>query len=442
MVFTRDLRVRDHPALAAACRVGTVAPVFVFDDAILTSAFNRPNRTGFLLEALADLDASLRTRGGALATRRGGWADEVLRLTREVDATEVHVSDDVSGFARNRLDALERRAAAAGVQVHRHPGTTAVAPGAVVPTAGDHFKVFTPYFRRWSGAPLRPVRQPPASIAVPDDLDVGVLPSLTDLVVGERSPDRITGGETEARRRLNAWTRLRLADYPERHDDLAGDATARISPYLHFGCISASEIVQRLRGRRGADAFVRQLCWRDFFHQVLAARPDAGWSDYRGRGDAWHDDPGALETWQRGRTGYPVVDAGMRQLEREGFMHNRARMVVASFLTKDLYIDWRQGARHFLDLLLDGDIASNSLNWQWTAGTGTDTNPHRIYSPRRQAERFDPDGTYVRRYVPELAEVATPEIFEPTTETRRRVGYPEPIVDHHEAIAAYRARRA
>jgi deoxyribodipyrimidine photo-lyase len=441
VVFTRDLRIRDNTALAVACRAGSVVPAFVFDDAILASNFNRPNRSGFLLESLADLDASMRELGGALATRRGTWVDEVLRLAREVDAAEVHVSDDVSGFARRRLDELERAAVAARVGVHRHPGVTVIPPGAVVPTAGDHFKVFTPYFRRWSDTPLRPVAHPPRRVTVPDDLAVGALPALADLVTGERSPDRMRGGETEARRRLNAWTRSHLAAYPEGHDDLAGDATARISPYLHFGCISPSEVVQRLRDHPGADAFVRQLCWRDFYHQVLAARPDAAWSDYRSRGDGWHDDPGALAAWQRGRTGYPVVDAGMRQLAREGFMHNRARMVVASFLTKDLYVDWRLGARHFLDLLLDGDLANNNLNWQWTAGTGTDTNPHRIYNPRRQAERFDPDGGYVRRYVAELADVTTPEIFEPTSETRRRVGYPAPIVDHHEAIAAYKARR-
>lgn len=442
VVFTRDLRVRDNPALAAACRSERVVPAFVLDDVILAGPFNRPNRTGFLLESLADLDGSLQERGGALVVRRGSWVDEVLGLASSCGATEVHVAEDVSGYARRRLDALEAHASAGGLTVHRHPGPTVVAPGAVTPSTGDHFQVFTPYFRRWGAEPLRPVAAAPASISLPTGLDPGTLPPLDALVDGTRAASCAPGGETEARTRLNAWTRAHLREYPERHDDLPGDVTSRISPYLHFGCVSASEVVQRLRGRPGADAFVRQVCWRDFYHQVLAARPEVAWTDVRPSGDRWRDDPAALTAWKEGRTGHPLVDAGMRQLAAEGFMHNRARMVVASFLTKDLYLDWRHGARHFLDLLLDGDLANNNLNWQWTAGTGTDTNPHRVYNPRRQAERFDADGAYVRRYVPELAEVAAPEIFDPTDETRRRTGYPPPIVDHQEAIAGYKARRA
>ena len=239
--------------------------------------------------------------------------------------------------------------------------------------------------------------------------------------------------------------RRHLAEYGERHDDLPGDATSRVSAALRFGCVSAAELEQKLRGRPGADPFVRQLCWRDFYAQVLAARPDAAWRDYRARGDEWNDDPRRFAAWAEGRTGYPVVDAAMRQLRREGFVHNRARMIAASFLTKDLYVDWRLGARHFLDWLVDGEIANNNLNWQWTAGTGTDTNPHRIFNPTVQGQRFDPDGEYVRRYVPELAGVAGKAVHEPwalPAALRATLDYPEPIVDHHEAVAEYRARQA
>jgi len=174
---------------------------------------------------------------------------------------------------------------------------------------------------------------------------------------------------------------------------------------------------------------------------ALAARPHAAWQDLRPRGLEWNDDADALAAWREGRTGYPVVDAGMRQLLREGFVHNRARMIVASFLTRDLAVDWRAGARHFLDHLVDGDIASNNLNWQWVAGTGTDTNPHRIFNPTVQGKRFDPDGEYVRRYVPELTALRGPATHEPDAAVRRAYGYPAPIVDHHEAVAEYRARR-
>jgi deoxyribodipyrimidine photo-lyase len=185
---------------------------------------------------------------------------------------------------------------------------------------------------------------------------------------------------------------------------------------------------------------VRQLCWRDFFHQLLAARPECATHDLRPRGTPAGTADQAFDAWRAGRTGYPLVDAGMRQLQAEGFMHNRVRMVTASFLTKDLDVPWQLGARHFMELLVDGDVANNQLNWQWVAGTGTDTNPHRILSPLRQSERFDPHGIYIRRYVPELADVE--HIHDPTDDERLRVGYPAKLVDHGEAIAAYRARIA
>ena len=231
------------------------------------------------------------------------------------------------------------------------------------------------------------------------------------------------------------------AEYEARHDDLPGDATSHLSPYLHFGCISPLELATKLRERAGAAAYVRQLCWRDFFHQLLAARPDAAWNDYRGDSQ-WEVDADALDAWCNGLTGYPIVDAGMRQLRQEGFMHNRARLVVASFLTKDLGLDWRTGARHFLDRLVDGDLANNNLGWQWVAGTGTDTNPHRIFNPTLQGYRFDPVGDYVRRYVPELAAIAGRGVHDPAPFERAACGYPLPIVDHHAAVAEYRARAA
>ncbi len=252
----------------------------------------------------------------------------------------------------------------------------------------------------------------------------------------------IPGGAAAAHERLDAWVESHLRAYADRHDDLPGDATSRLSPYLHLGCVSPLHVARAAGHHPGAEAFLRQLCWRDFYHQILAARPDAAWSDYQSRGDAWRDDADGLRAWQDGRTGFPVVDAGMRQLRQEGFVHNRARMVVASFLTKDLYVDWRLGARHFLDHLLDGDLANNNLNWQWVAGTGTDTNPHRIFNPTVQGTRFDPDGDYVRRYVPELRAVHGGAVHDPEPKVRRAYDYPDPIVDHREAIAEYKARKA
>lgn len=440
VVFTRDLRVDDHPALARAAReADLVVPLFVFDDTILAGSFNCPNRTGFLLESLDDLDRALQRLGAALIVRRGPWVETVVEMVRTTGATAVHVSDDVSAYARTRLARLE---ASAGVEVVRASGATIVEPGAVTPDGDDHYKVFTPYFRRWSDAGRRAVVRSPASLLLPRGLDRGSLPALDELVDGGRSPAVMSGGTSEAHRRLDEWRTTGLAAYDDRHDDLPGDATSRLSPYLHFGCVSALEVEHAVRSKAGAQPFVRQLCWRDFYHQILAARPDAAWSDYRDRGDDWRDDPEALLAWQDGRTGYPVVDAAMRQLRDEGFMHNRARMIVASFLTKDLYLDWRAGAQHFLGFLLDGDLANNNLNWQWVAGTGTDTNPHRIFNPTVQGQRFDPDGDYVRRYVPELAAVHGGAVHDPGSKVRRAYDYPEPIVDHREAISEYKARRA
>jgi deoxyribodipyrimidine photo-lyase len=247
------------------------------------------------------------------------------------------------------------------------------------------------------------------------------------------------GGETAARTRLANWVRAGVDRYGERGDDLGADATSRLSPYLRFGCISPRQVED---GTHRNEAFMRQLCWRDFFQQVTAARP--GWArhDYRPRDVGWADDDEGLEAWKAGRTGYPVVDAGMRQLAREGWMHNRARLIAGSFLTKDLKIDWRLGAAHFWELLVDGEIANNTGNWQWIAGTGNDTRPNRVLNPIAQAKRHDPDGDYVRRYVPELATIHGATVHEPWKLPPGVVDYPPPIIDHAEAARAFRAGMA
>jgi deoxyribodipyrimidine photo-lyase len=235
------------------------------------------------------------------------------------------------------------------------------------------------------------------------------------------------GGETAGRRRMRAWLRSGADSYDEHRNDLAGDRTSRLSPYLHFGCVSPVELAEAA----GPGPYRRQLAWRDFFHQVTAAFPALTTRDYRPRGPHWREDPGAFEAWRHGQTGVPVADAGLRQLLQEGWMHNRARMITASLLCKQLHIDWRLGAGHFMDWLVDGDIASNYGNWQWAAGTGNDTRPGRVLNPMRQARRFDPDGDYVRHYVPELAGLGAAVIHQPwklPSAQRRGLGYPAPIV--------------
>ena len=416
-----------------------VVPLFVLDRAVL-SRFSAPNRVAFLLDALRDLDASLGERGGKLCVREGDVVDETMRAVHACDAEAVFLSEDVSAYAQAREQRL-LEACGERVELRVLPGVTAVPPGDLAPEGADCYRVFTPYWRRWASAPRRALAPAPRRVAVPGGIAKGRLPKFADLAAGAPSPDVRGGGESEARRRLARWLARGLATYDELHDDLAADGTSHLGADLHFGCLSALEVSERAHGRAGAEPFLRQLAWRDFYAQLLAARPETAREDFRPRGHRWRDDPAGLAAWKEGRTGYPIIDAGMRQLAREGFMHNRARLLTASFLTKDLYIDWRLGAAHFFDLLVDGDVANNCGNWQWVAGTGVDTRPNRVFNPITQARRFDPEGTYVRRYVPELADVAGAEVHEPWKLADPPAGYPEPIVEHAAAVARLRARK-
>ncbi|EGX56900.1 deoxyribodipyrimidine photo-lyase [Streptomyces zinciresistens K42] len=449
VLFTSDLRLHDHPPLRAALD-GTewTVPLFVRDRAVDAAGFAVPNRLAFLADCLRDLDTGLRERGGRLVLREGDLVDQVGKVAAEADADEVHMASDVSAHARRREEGLRRALEAEGVRLHVHDTvTTAVAPGAVTPAGSDHFAVFTPYFRRWSKERLRDPLRAPRTVRVPEGVGSDPLPVRGE--VRGLSEGLAEGGEEAGRTRLTAWLRHRVSAYEDRHDDLAGDATSRLSPHLHFGTLSPVELVHRARraGGPGADAFVRQLAWRDFHRQVLASRPDAATADYRARHDHWRSEREAGEdiaAWKEGRTGYPVVDAAMRQLRHEGWMHNRGRLLTASFLAKTLYVDWRVGARHFLDLLVDGDIANNQLNWQWVAGTGTDTRPNRVLNPVAQARRYDPDGGYVRRWVPELAEVAGRAVHEPwrlPDDERAGLDYPDRIVDLAEGLTRFKRAR-
>lgn len=447
VLFTSDLRLHDSPVLLAALRdADEVVPLFVRDDAVHRAKFDAPNRLAFLADCLAALDAGLRHRGGRLVVRRGEAAAAVRRVAEETGAVSVHVAAGVSRYAARREERIREALAGTGCELRVHDAVvTALAPGRVVPTGGkDHFAVFTPYFRRWEAEGVRGTLTAPRTVRVPDGVASDPLPDRD--TVGNLSPGLARGGEDAGRKLVTAWLNGPMADYEDGHDDLAGDATSRLSPHLHFGTVSAAELVHRARekGGSGGEAFVRQLAWRDFHHQVLADRPDASWSDYRPRHDLWRSDEDEIEAWKSGRTGYPLVDAAMRQLAHEGWMHNRGRMLAASFLTKTLYVDWRVGARHFLDLLVDGDVANNQLNWQWVAGTGTDTRPNRVLNPVIQGKRFDPRGDYVRRWVPELAELEGSAIHEPWKLQgldRAALDYPDPVVDLAEARSRFERAR-
>jgi deoxyribodipyrimidine photo-lyase len=435
--FRRDLRVHDHPALTAAHRsADRIVPVFVLDPRLLDAGrFPSANRAWFLLESLRELRTALRDRGGELFVRAGRPEEVLPALARETGAEAVHYAADVSPFATAR----DARADAALPSV-RHPGTFVADVDAIRTADGRPFTVFSPFWRRWEQAPRREVHGAPRALTVPAGLAAGDIPAGPE----PEAAEPFEPGEVAARERLRRWLDAGLERYHERHDRLAG-GTSELSPYLHFGCLSAREAEERARakGGPGAAAFVRQLAWRDFYAQVLHAFPGNARHAYKREYDelAWADDGEAFDAWRAGRTGFPVVDAGMRQLLHRGWMHNRARLIVASFLTKDLHLDWRLGEAHFMRHLLCGDEAQNNGNWQWITSIGVDPAPYyrRLYNPAAQQRRHDPDGAYVRRWCPELRAVPLEKLAEPWTMSDAEqeaagceIGrdYPAPIVDH------------
>jgi len=432
VLFTRDLRVRDNPALAAACaNAERVVPLFVLDPKLQQLS---ANRVRFLHQALADLRETLRGLGGDLVVRTGDPVAETMKLAIEVQAEGLAMAADVSAYAKSRRQSFEQECAEQRLSLRVFPGVTVVNPGDVRPGGGsDHYKVFTPYYRTWERARWRDEVATPRVVKLPDGVDPGRLPGPP---AGD-SPGAADGGETEGLRRVATWLK-HIGPYDDLHDDMAADGTSRLSPYLRFGCVSPLALANAARKLDGGGpaAFVRQLAWRDFYYQVTDAFPKISTDAYRRSGDVeWRTDPDALKHWQEGLTGVPIVDAGMRQLRAEGWMHNRARLITAAFLTKHLGLDWREGVQWFFGLLLDGDVANNSGNWQWVAGTGNDTKPYRRFNPIRQAERFDPYGVYVRRYVPELKSVEGKAVHQPwrlPEGVRAGLDYPGPLESHRD----------
>ncbi len=434
----RDFRLTDNPALSAAVHHGSaVLPLFVLDPALLAKA--GPVRTAWLYAALHVLDADLRDRGGpGLSIVLGRPTTVIPRLTREFDVDAVHISADFGPYGARRDAAVADALAERNVALTATGSSYGVAPGTLTNGSGKPFQVFTPFFRAWSEQGVHF----PAS--TPRLADVSWLAAEHRKTV-DADPDLVPlAGEAVALRRWHSWLAADpggVTDYADLHDDPGADATSHLSIALRWGHLHPRTVLGDLRPRRskGAAVLTRQLAWRDFFADVLYHRPDAVTQPIRPEFARMPtDDPATtkraadrLAAWQHGQTGYPLVDAGMRQLIAEGWMHNRVRMVVASFLIKDLHIGWWHGATWFMDHLRDGDIAQNQLNWQWVAGCGTDAAPYfRVFNPTTQAKKFDPAGTYIRRYVPELIGLADQHIHEPWGAPGGAAGYPAPIVDH------------
>jgi deoxyribodipyrimidine photo-lyase len=454
----RDLRVADNLGLDAVD--DETVPVFVFDPTVLENG--APARVSFMLDALRSLREAYRERDSDLVVAHGNPVDVLPELAEEYGADTVTWGKDYSGLARERDAAV--RQALDDADIDRVAVHDAVhhKPGAITTNAGDPYKVFTYFSKKWHDRP----KADPAPAPTADDLAAvsgDDIPTLNDLGFDEPESDIPPAGTDAARDRLTDFCSSDIYRYGERRDYPADDATSHLSPHLKYGTIGIREVYEETEAakldadgeseRESVFEFQDQLAWREFYTQVLWDRPDVVTQNYKEYDNEiqWNDDPDALQAWKDGETGYPIVDAGMRQLREEAYMHNRIRMVVASFLTKDLLIDWREGYDWFREKLVDHETANDNGGWQWAASTGTDAQPYfRIFNPMTQGEDYDPDAEYIKEYVPELEGVPAETIhswheLDLGTRNMHAPEYPAPIVDHsqrrEEAIEMFERAR-
>lgn len=493
----RDLRPADNVGLANAAAAAVAAgdepggadaetepvttasddellPLFVLDDALLAHA--GPPRIAFLRDALDSLSEWYRDCGSDLLIVRGDPRTVVPEIATEYGADFVTWNRDYSRVARDRDAAVRRELADRGIDRASYDDAVCHAPGSILTNKGEHYSVFSYYWRKWAERDSGEIPAPPdadpladvAEVDVATDTvaDLGALDlsgTTADLDVAEPDADVQPGTRADGLNRLQQFCDGPIYEYDDLRDEPATAATSRLSPHLSFGTLGPREVLDAVEtakadapdddARQNAEEYRRQLCWREFYAQVLADNPEMPNEPLKTFENPieWRDDPEGLEAWKDGETGYPIVDAGMRQLRAEAFMHNRLRMIVASFLTKDLLIDWRAGLAWFREMLVDHDVANDAGGWQWAASVGVDAQPYfRVFNPMTQGERHDPDAEYIRRYVPELRGVE-PEVIHdwtelsPTQRQQTAPEYPAPIVDHaerrEEAIATFERAR-
>jgi deoxyribodipyrimidine photo-lyase len=485
--FRRDLRLGDNTALNAALETGQpVIPLFILDEAIYKGERASVNRTAFLLAGLRALDAELRGHGSRLLVRAGEPLAVLRAVINETGVTALTFNRDYSPYARRRDKQIyevlgshftvhssefedthaelrtENRELNRGVITSHdlllHPPTSIMTDG------GKPYTVYTPFKRRWLDKAKLPTHTAKGTFAPLDGIDGMVIPQPCELGIGAHV-DLPPAGEAAALKRLRRWVANGIDIYDETRNHLFANpwtdevqGTSVLSPYLRLGMLSPRQAYQaamkvrtgtrKLDKRDAVDVWISELAWREFYTHILYHFPHVYNHNFKREYDEleWRDAPDELAAWQAGQTGYPIVDAAMRQLAQYGWMHNRARMIVSSFLTKDLLIHWREGDVHFMHHLLDGDLAANNGGWQWAAGTGTDAQPYfRIFNPVSQSQKFDPNGDYIRALVPELRDVPTQHIHAPWEMDTPPVGYAERIVDHAMArertLAAFKAAR-
>ena len=448
----RDLRIADNPALAAAATSGAVVPVYVLDDdSAGHHAYGGASRW-WLHHSLASLGASFAELGSKLILRRGNAVQELTRLAEEVGASTIHANRHYEPWWRKAQKAL-----GGTLDLKLYDANYLLEPGTVKTGTGGDYKIYTPFSRATLAMlPPRDLMPTPDALSEPESWpasdtleDWEMLPTRPDWAGGMRDFWQV--GEAAAHERLS-WWEDHTHDYKDKRNLPSVDKTSQLSPYLHFGELSAVQVWHALEHKSGAGwrTYEKELIWRDYGANAICQFPQYARANYREEYDTleWRDpvsDEHAardLKAWQQGRTGYPIVDAGMRQLWQTGWMHNRVRMITASFLIKHLLIDWREGEKWFWDCLVDADYASNATNWQWNAGTGVDSNMFvRIMAPLTQSEKFH-CAAYIRTYVPELADLDEPYIHDPEEHGVRPEGYPRKIIAHREgrerALAAYK----
>lgn len=450
--FRRELRLSDHAALRAAADADApILPLYILDDETPGDLRIGGASRWWLHGSLQALNDSL---DGNLCLRKGAAKEVIAALLDETGASAIHATQGYLPWDTRTERGIADHCKETSAAFHLHPGRLLFAPGAVATSDGSPYKVFSPFWKACLSepepcAPVKPPKLGDFGKADGEKLkDLDLLPSKPDWAGGLR--DTWEPGEDAAKSRLTDFIDKGLEDYADDRSNLFGDPTSRLSPHIQFGEISPNQIWHAVRHaaegkkkmRKGAETFLKELGWREFSYHLLYRYPDMPETPLREEfGDfPWRQDKKALRAWQQGKTGYPVVDAAMRELWQTGWMANRARMIVASFLVKHLLLPWQTGENWFWDTLVDADLANNSASWQWVAGCGTDAAPYfRVFNPILQGKKFDPDGDYVRRWVPELADLSASDIHAPweasdpaLAEAGVKLGdtYPEPIVEH------------
>lgn len=465
----RDLRLSDHRTLHAARQISPrIVGVFCFDPALLNNQEVAPARVAYLIGCLRELAAQYEAQGSSLRFLQGTPQTALVNLAQALNVDQVFWSEDVEPYAQERDRTVAAALEAEGITVQTRWDQLLCTPAQVQTQSGTPYTVFSPFWKNWRAQPKTEPYPPVADLqgltAAEEEIATAQgtipLPTAADLGFDWQNGFVLEPGETAATQRLAAFCDRALSQYAEDRNHPSRLGTSQLSPALKFGAIGIRTVWQAAaltaaeansdEARQNIETWQQELAWREFYHHALYHFPALADGPYRPifQDFPWENDPDLFAAWCEGRTGYPIIDAAMRELNQTGWMHNRCRMVVASFLTKDLLIDWRWGERYFMQKLVDGDLAANNGGWQWSASVGTDAKPMRIFNPSTQAVKFDPEGDYIRQYVPELGGADTPALLDVSDSKsglralreRRSCGYPAPIVNHKQQQNVFKQR--